>query len=122
MLTMAFAPPIYLGEKFTDSGIASRRRAYFTIKADMSTLLEDIRLVRPVNLSPFPRILEMIYQDYQNQVSKNATAGGAESEVREQVRREMAEQYLGDRLKTVLVGGATTLEIMNFLKPVLAFR
>ncbi|MGB1158755.1 MAG: thioester reductase domain-containing protein [Porticoccaceae bacterium] len=119
MLTMAFAPLNHiLGKNSLIAVLRVGGAAYFTIKADMSTLLEDIRLVRPVNLSLFPRILEMIYQDYQNQVgAKMQQAGGAESEVREQVRREMAEQYLGDRLKTVLVGGATTSpEIMNFFE------
>src|SRR5581483_1924728 len=44
--------------------------AYFAAKSDLSTLLEDLRLVRPTELNFVPRIWEMLYSEYQSEVGK----------------------------------------------------
>ncbi len=62
--------------------------AYFTQNADLSTLFEDIPLVRPTGLVLFPRICEWIYQHLQN----------AEPSV--------ARSFLGDRLQSIVVASA----------------
>ena len=37
--------------------------AYFAAKSDLSTLLEDLALVRPTKLDLVPRIWEMLFQE-----------------------------------------------------------
>ena len=87
--------------------------AYFTVKPDMSTLFEDIRLSRPTMLSFFPRIFELIYQHYQNEVAKLVDKGVAESEASEEIKQKMRFSYLGDRLTAGLVGSAPTPQVVK---------
>ncbi|MFT5571595.1 MAG: fatty acid CoA ligase FadD9 [Cryomorphaceae bacterium] len=92
--------------------------AYFTLKADMSTLFEDIRLVRPCYMVFFPRVLELIYQHYQSEVARRThSAEGSPELVDKLVRDEMGNGYLGDRLKSALVAGApTSASVSRFIQ------
>ena len=47
--------------------------AYFAAKSDLSTLLEDLELVRPTELNFVPRIWETLYGEYQRQVDRRAS-------------------------------------------------
>ncbi|MFK8022196.1 MAG: thioester reductase domain-containing protein [Pseudomonadales bacterium] len=89
----------------------------FTLADDMSTLIEDIRVTRPINIAFVPRIIDMIYQDYLNQVSRRANESGvSESQAREEVLNEFRSSYLGDRLLGGSVGSApTTKEMRDFM-------
>lgn len=81
--------------------------AYFTLAPDMSTLFEDIRIARPTFLGVFPRIIELIYQHYQNEVARYVGANNTdEDSVRERIKRDMGDRYLGDRLCFALFGGS----------------
>lgn len=82
--------------------------AYFTVKPDMSTLFEDFRLARPTMLYFFPRVFELIYQYYQNEVASRVSSGSDKEEASRQVKEEMRFTYMGDRLVTGLVGSAPT--------------
>ncbi len=82
--------------------------AYFTVKPDMSTLFEDMRLVRPTQMAFFPRVLDLIHQHYLSEVSRRLRDGGAEEEVQQAVREEMRTTFLGDRLIAAVVGSAPT--------------
>ncbi len=71
---------------------------YFTQNPDMSTLFEDIRLARPTTLTFFPRMLDMIYQEFGLEVSRRLRAGGeCRAAVEATVKAEMKNNYLGDR-------------------------
>jgi len=88
--------------------------AYFTLAPDMSTLFEDIRIVRPTFLGFFPRIVELIYQHYQNEVARALrTSTDDEQAVRERVKDDMASSYLGDRLCFALFGGSQISPIVK---------
>jgi len=79
--------------------------AYFTLKADMSTLFEDIRLTRPTSLTVFPRICEMIYHYFQNTIPEDGSAA-----------KSIKSSFLGDRLHSVTVASAPILpKIKNFI-------
>ena len=90
----------------------------FTLKPDMSSLFEDIRIVRPTQMGFFPRIFELIYQHYQSEVTRRVKAGkGEESTISEMVKKEMSKTFLGDRLTRASVGGApTSPAVMKFIK------
>ncbi len=89
----------------------------FTLADDMSTLIEDIRATRPINIAFVPRIIDMIYQDYLNQVSRRANDSGiSENQAREEIIIEFRGSYLGDRLLGGSVGSApTTKEMRDFM-------
>ena len=46
--------------------------AYFAARSDLSTLLHDMALVRPTQLSFVPRIWEILFQDYQSRLEHHA--------------------------------------------------
>jgi fatty acid CoA ligase FadD9 len=109
MLCVVFAPMNH-GIGLLTLALSLRRgsTAYFTLKPDMSTLFEDIRLARPTTLAFFPRVLEMIYQHYQNEVAGKVKAGAQESTARTEVMASMRDTFLGDRLVAGIVGSAPT--------------
>ncbi|WP_219043577.1 thioester reductase domain-containing protein [Zhongshania aquimaris] len=93
--------------------------AYFTLAPDMSTLFDDIRIARPTFVGFFPRIIELIYQHYQNEVARRLrmgeSDGTSDQTVREQVKRELGQSYLGDRLCFALFGGSQmSAEVRSF--------
>ena len=89
---------------------------HFTLKSDMSTLFEDIRLVRPTFLNLVPRISEMIHQAYRAEVQRRLKAGAEPAAAAEQVAAAMRSTFLGDRLVAAVVGSAPTApEVIAFL-------
>ena len=110
VITVAYAPYNHLLGRSTIIGaLAVGGAAHFSVEPDMSTLFDDIRIARPTRLSFFPRIFELIYQHFQNEVTRKVRNGeGSEEEVSEQVQAEMAESFLGNRLMTSMVAGAPT--------------
>ena len=82
---------------------------YFTLQPDMSTLFEDIRLARPTALLFYPRIFELIYQHFQNEVTRQLRQNkGARAAIEAAVKAKMSKTYLGDRLLYGVVGSAPT--------------
>ena len=109
-VTLMFAPQNHImGRNALINTLNNGGTAYFTLKPDMSTLFEDIRLARPTFLTFFPRAFELIYQDYQNEVARRMRAGETDKKaVQKAVQAEMKYTYLGDRLRGGVVGSAPT--------------
>ena len=109
-VTVMFAPMNHImGRNALINTLNCGGTAYFTLKPDMSTLFEDIRLARPTYLTFFPRAFELIYQDYQNEVSRRLKMSKVDrAEVEAAVKKEMKTSYLGDRLRGGVVGSAPT--------------
>lgn len=109
-VTLMFAPQNHImGRNALINTLNNGGTAYFTLKSDMSTLFEDIRLARPTFLTFFPRAFELIYQDYQNEVARRMRAGETnKAAVQTAVKAEMKYTYLGDRLRGGVVGSAPT--------------
>ncbi len=53
--------------------------AYFSAKSDLSTLLEDLALVRPTEMMFVPRIWEMLFSEFQSQVDHRSGDGADRS-------------------------------------------
>lgn len=64
------------GHSSLKSTLARGGTCYFTAKSNLSTLLEDISLCRPTELSLVPRICELISQTYQLALIKHNVAQG----------------------------------------------
>ena len=82
--------------------------AYFAAKSDLSTLLEDLRLVRPTELNFVPRIWEMLYGEYQSEVGRRISAGADREAVESQVLVELRQELLGGRYIFAMTGSAPT--------------
>ena len=115
MIGICLAPLNHLmGRLSVQSALGIGGRVNFTLAEDMSTLIEDIRMTRPIIIGVMPRILDMIYQDYLNQVSRRINQSGvSEEQARNDVMKEFRGSYLGDRLMSGAVGGAPTRKEMR---------
>src|ERR1700733_2664895 len=82
--------------------------AYFAAKSDLSTLLEDLRLVRPTELNFVPRIWEMLYSEYQSEVGRRTAEGADRETVESQVLVELRQELLGGRYIFAMTGSAPT--------------
>ena len=80
--------------------------AYFAAKSDLSTLLEDLRLVRPTELNFVPRIWEMLYSEYQSEVGRRTSEGADRQTVESAVLVEQRQELLGGRYIFAMTGSA----------------
>ncbi|MGI5341693.1 carboxylic acid reductase [Streptomyces sp. CA-181903] len=73
--------------------------ACFAASGDLSTLFEDLSLVRPTEFVMVPRISDMLFRHYRAELSRRTgTAGDAAEHVREELREELREKVMGGRL------------------------
>src|SRR5271156_1945818 len=82
--------------------------AYFAAKSDLSTLLEDLRLVRPTELNFVPRIWEMLHSEYQSEVGRRISESADRQVVESQVLVELRQELLGGRYIFAMTGSAPT--------------
>ncbi|WP_328400272.1 carboxylic acid reductase [Nocardia sp. NBC_00403] len=109
-----YLPMSHLAGRLTLSGILARGgTAYFTARSDMSTLFEDIGLVRPTAVIFVPRVCDMIFQRYQSELDRR---GATE----QQVKTELRQDFLGGRVISASVGSAPlAAELKTFMESVL---
>ncbi|MFF4818533.1 carboxylic acid reductase [Kitasatospora sp. NPDC001309] len=81
--------------------------ACFAASNDLSTLLEDLSLVRPTEIVMVPRICDLLLQHYRAQSSRRAGTGG---DAAEQVKEELREKVMGGRLLRAVSGSAPPSE------------
>lgn len=117
MITVIFSPLNHLLGRATLYQILGRgSTAYFTLAPDMSTLFEDIRIARPTALNFFPRVLDMVYQHFQNETVKAIAGGETAESARTKVMDAMRYSFLGDRFTSGLTAAAPTSKaVMNFM-------
>lgn len=110
LVTLILSPLNHIvGRNQTIATLAQGGTSYSTAEPDMSTLLDDFKIVRPTFSSFFPRVLDMVYQHYQNEVTRRLDAGGDDqAAIEKQVKAEMAPSFLGDRIRGASVGSAPT--------------
>ncbi|MFF4749676.1 carboxylic acid reductase [Streptomyces sp. NPDC002514] len=72
--------------------------ACFAASSDLSTLFEDLSLVRPTEFVMVPRISDMLFQHYRAELSRRTGAGGDAAEPAGQVMEELREKVMGGRL------------------------
>lgn len=96
---------------------------YFTAKDDISTLFEDIQLVRPTSLSLVPRIVEMIFQQFQREVDRRRGESTDIVSVENAVMTEMREVRMGGRVLSGSAGSAPLSdELRAFIERCLDYR
>jgi fatty acid CoA ligase FadD9 len=80
--------------------------AYFAARSDLSTLLEDLRLVRPTELNFVPRIWEMLYSEFHTEVGRRTAEGVDRRTAESQVLTELRNEQLGGRFIFAMTGSA----------------
>src|SRR3954468_16971879 len=107
----------FMGRGAVFNTLARGGTAYFTANPDMSTLVEDFRLVRPTEAVMFPRVFEMVHRHFLGEVARRSARAGADVErIRTEVMAEMRYTYFGDRIASIFAGSApTTPEIQRFI-------
>lgn len=107
----------YGGKALVLTTLASGGTAYFAGAPDLSTLFDDIALVRPTVLPLIPRVSELIYRRYQRECGRHSTPGSDPETVREQVMTDLREKVLGGRLLLAASGSAPlSAELTAFIE------
>jgi fatty acid CoA ligase FadD9 len=106
-ITFNFMPISHImGRVILYSTLGVGGTAYFAATSDLSTLLEDLALVRPTKLDFVPRIWEMLFQEVQSEVDRRLTDGADRAAVEAQVMAEKRENLIGGRQFSALTGSA----------------
>ena len=117
-IQLSYAPlNHFMGRNIVHSTLARGGRINFTLKSDMSSLFEDLRITRPTFVMFMPRVAEITYQHYLSAVQRRVAEGEDKAAVDASVRAEMARDFFGDRVVAGAVGSApTTPEAKEFLR------
>jgi fatty acid CoA ligase FadD9 len=108
-ITVNFMPMSHvMGRGILYGTLGNGGTAYFAANSDLSTLLEDLRLVRPTELNFVPRIWEMLYGEYQSEVDRRTSEGADRQAVEAQVLNEQRQELLGGRYIFAMTGSAPT--------------
>ena len=102
-IVLSFLPMSHMmGRGVVYRALASGGTVNFAARSDLSTLLEDIALVRPTQMNFVPRVWEMIHQEVQSEVDRRAADGVPE----QQVLAERRLSLLGGRQVVAITGSA----------------
>jgi fatty acid CoA ligase FadD9 len=111
-ITLNFMPMSHvMGRQVLYGTLGNGGTAYFVAKSDLSTLFEDLALVRPSELNFVPRIWDMLYGEFHSEVDRRYGAGdpAADEEraaLEAQVKAELRENLLGGRCVAALTASA----------------
>ncbi|MGH3725791.1 MAG: carboxylic acid reductase, partial [Mycobacterium sp.] len=113
LINLNFMPMSHvMGRGSLVTALACGGLAYFAASSDMSTLFEDITLTRPTVVTLVPRVCDMLFQRYRNEVERRAGAhsgtdpGALDAEVKTDIR----ENLFGGRVLTIVCGSAPLSE------------
>ncbi|WP_405163527.1 carboxylic acid reductase [Nocardia sp. NBC_01499] len=106
-ITLNFMPMSHLmGRGMLYWTLASGGTAYFAARSDLSTLLDDLALVRPTQLNFVPRIWDMLFQEFHSELDRRSADGGDRAALEAEVMVEQRRTLLGGRYVTALTGSA----------------
>ncbi|OBB78926.1 oxidoreductase [Mycobacterium colombiense] len=108
-ITLNFMPMSHvMGRGILYGTLGNGGTAYFAARSDLSTLLEDLELVRPTEMNFVPRIWETLFGEFQRQVERRLTDGGDREAVEAAVLEEQRQYLLGGRFIFAMTGSAPT--------------
>ncbi|OBA79497.1 oxidoreductase [Mycobacterium sp. 1164966.3] len=106
-ITLNFMPMSHvMGRQALYGTLCNGGTAYFVAKSDLSTLLEDLALVRPTELNFVPRVWDMLFERFQSEVDRRSTDSADRQAVEAQVKAELRQDLLGGRFVAALTGSA----------------
>ncbi|HYB80598.1 MAG TPA: carboxylic acid reductase, partial [Mycobacterium sp.] len=121
VITLSYMPMSHLiGYGYVILTLANGGTSYFAAQSDLSTLFDDLALVRPTSMSLVPRVCEMFYHHYQRELDRRTLAGADPDEAGADLVTAIREQILGGRVLAVGCGSAAlSPEIKVFMEAVL---
>lgn len=113
-----FMPLSHIGGRASLFGTLGRGGiSYFTARSDLSTLFEDITLVRPTELLLAPRICDLLFQYYEIQCERRAADFDDENELDGVLKAELRERHMGGRVLDVTCSSAPlSAEVKAFVE------
>ncbi|OBE94444.1 carboxylic acid reductase [Mycobacterium sp. 852002-10029_SCH5224772] len=111
-ITLNFMPMSHvMGRGILYGTLGNGGTAYFAARSDLSTLLEDLELVRPTEMNFVPRIWETLFGEFQRQVERRLADGGdraGREAIEKEVLAEQRQYLLGGRFIFAMTGSAPT--------------
>lgn len=110
-ITLNFMPMSHvMGRGILYGTLGNGGTAYFAARSDLSTLLEDLKLVRPTELNFVPRIWETLYDESKRAVDRRlANSGSADrAAIKAEVMDEQRQSLLGGRYIAAMTGSTPT--------------
>jgi fatty acid CoA ligase FadD9 len=94
--------------------------AYFVAKSDLSTLLEDLALVRPTQVNFVPRIWDTMFDAFRGERDRRLAEGADPTSVEAEVIAELRQNQLGGRVLSAMTGSAPVSgELRGFVETLL---
>lgn len=117
IINVNFMPLNHLGGRIPIStAVQNGGTSYFVPASDMSTLFEDLALVRPTELALVPRVADLLHQHYRSTVDRLVVAGSDEAAAEKQAAAELRDDVLGGRVLNGFVSTAPlSAEMKAFL-------
>ncbi|MDT7738052.1 MAG: fatty acid CoA ligase FadD9, partial [Mycobacterium sp.] len=107
LITLSFMPMSHvMGRGILYGTLGQGGTAYFTARSDLSTLFEDLALVRPTELNFVPRIWDMLFTEFQGEVDRRSVEGTDRAVLEAEVMAEQAQILLGGRFVSAMTGSA----------------
>ncbi|MFJ4966520.1 carboxylic acid reductase [Streptomyces sp. NPDC088729] len=120
-ISVLYMPQSHLAGRYAVMGsLVKGGVGYFTAESDLSTLFEDVALVRPTELTMVPRLCDMLLQQYRSELDRRADESG---DIPAAVRKDLRENFLGGRVTKAFVGTAPlSAGLAAFVESVLGFH
>jgi fatty acid CoA ligase FadD9 len=117
-IALSFMPMSHgMGRGILYGTLGNGGTAYFAAKSDLSTFLDDLALVRPTELTFVPRIWDMLFQEFQNEVDRRSSDGADRAALEAQVVAEQRQNVLGGRFVSANSGSAAiSAELKAFVE------
>jgi fatty acid CoA ligase FadD9 len=113
-IVLCFMPMSHaLGRFILYGALGTGGTAYFAAKSDLSTLLEDIALVRPTDLNFVPRIWDMVFGEFRHELDRRSADGADQAALQAEVMAELRQNLLGGRFVTAMTSSAPISEEMR---------
>jgi fatty acid CoA ligase FadD9 len=113
-ITLNFMPMSHvMGRQVLYGTLGNGGTAYFVAKSDLSTLFEDLALVRPTELSFVPRIWDMLFEQFQSDVDRRVSDGAERAAAEAQVKADQREKVLGGRFLRAMTASAPISDDMK---------
>jgi fatty acid CoA ligase FadD9 len=106
-ITLNYLPMSHTGGRaMLYSTLGGGCTAYFPAKSDLSTILDDMSLVRPTQLNFVPRIWELLHREFVTRIGRARADADADSNLEEEVLADLRTNVLGGRYISALTGSA----------------
>ncbi|WP_307021206.1 carboxylic acid reductase [Streptomyces canus] len=118
LITANFLPQSHLvARRLVIKTLATGGTAHFVADSDLSTLLDDLALIRPTEIAMVPRVCELLFESYHAQLNQRAARGELRDTDHAEVIAHLRDHVLGGRVIHAPCGSAPLApELAAFLR------